>query len=205
MSQETDQEAFWRGRFGADYAARNAGPALQAQRLAFWSRVLARTHGVSSVVELGANFGSNLMALAQLLPGAALKGIEINPDAAAILRGWGGAEVLEGSLFDHSFAEPADLAFTCGVLIHVAPERLGEAYAALMRQSRRYVMVAEYYNPTPVEVPYRGHDARLFKRDFAGELLDAYPTLRLVDYGFIWRRDPVFAGDDATWFLMEKR
>lgn len=62
----------------------------------------------------------------------------------------------------------------------------------------------EYYSPAPVEVRYRGHDKKLFKRDFAGELLDRYTDLRLVDYGFVYHRDPNFAGDDLTWFMMQK-
>ena len=37
-----------------------------------------------------------------------------------------------------------------------------------------------------------------------GEMLDRYSDLHLVDYGFVWRRD-VFAQDDLTWFLLEKR
>ena len=54
-------------------------------------------------------------------------------------------------------------------------------------------------------MPYRGHDARLFKRDFAGEMLDRFSDLRLVDYGFRYHRDPAHPADDLTWFLMEKR
>jgi spore coat polysaccharide biosynthesis protein SpsF len=65
--------------------------------------------------------------------------------------------------------------------------------------------VCEYYNPTPVEVTYRGHEQALFKRDFAGEMLDAFPELTLVDYGFTYHRDPKFPLDDSTWFLMEKQ
>jgi spore coat polysaccharide biosynthesis protein SpsF len=65
-------------------------------------------------------------------------------------------------------------------------------------------MVCEYYNPTPVEVRYRGYDHALFKRDFAGELLDAFPQLSLVDYGFTWHRDTTAPLDDSTWFLLEK-
>ena len=45
----------------------------------------------------------------------------------------------------------------------------------------------------------------LFKRDFAGEIMDRHPQLQLVDYGFAYRRDPNFPQDDITWFLMEKR
>jgi spore coat polysaccharide biosynthesis protein SpsF len=55
-----------------------------------------------------------------------------------------------------------------------------------------------------VSVPYRGHTERLFKRDFAGELMDRFPDLRLLAYGFNYHRDPSFAFGDDTWFLMEK-
>jgi spore coat polysaccharide biosynthesis protein SpsF len=64
--------------------------------------------------------------------------------------------------------------------------------------------VAEYYNPSPVELSYRGYRGVLFKRDFAGELLDRHNDLRLLDYGFVWKRDPSFPQDDITWFLMAK-
>ena len=69
--------------------------------------------------------------------------------------------------------------------------------------SARYILVAEYYNPTPVEVEYRGNTGKLFKRDFAGEIMDMYSDLKLVEYGFLYHRD-IFPSDDATWFLMEK-
>ena len=76
-----------------------------------------------------------------------------------------------------------DLAVHGGVLIHINPERLPIVYQNLVSLSSRYVLVAEYYNPTPTEVNYRGHNERLFKRDFAGELIDEF-DLNLVDYGF---------------------
>jgi spore coat polysaccharide biosynthesis protein SpsF len=55
-----------------------------------------------------------------------------------------------------------------------------------------------------VSIPYRGHEDRLFKRDFAGELLSRFGDLRLIDYGFVYHRDPKFPQDDITWFLLEK-
>ena len=76
-------------------------------------------------------------------------------------------------------------------------------YQNLVNLSRRYVLVCEYYNPAPVTVPYRGHQDRLFKRDFAGELMDGF-GLELVDYGFVYRRDNHAAMDDFTWFLLRK-
>ena len=36
------------------------------------------------------------------------------------------------------------------------------------------------------------------------EIMDLYPMMKLVDYGFVYHRDPVFKGDDYTWFLLEK-
>ena len=77
-------------------------------------------------------------------------------------------------------------------------------YDLLYQTTRRYLCVAEYYNPKPVEVTYRGHSNKLFKRDFAGELLDKFPDLKLVDYGFAYHRDNYFPQDDITWFLLEK-
>jgi hypothetical protein len=67
------------------------------------------------------------------------------------------------------------------------------------------MLIAEYYSPVPIEISYRGHEQRLFKRDFAGELLGTFPDLRLVDYGFSYRNDPVAPQDDITWFLLEKQ
>ena len=92
-----------------------------------------------------------------------------------------------------------------GVLIHLAPELLPTAYAQLYALSQRYILIAEYYNPAPVEVSYRGNSGKLFKRDFAGEMLDRYADLHLLDYGFVYHRDPQFPADDITWFLLEKR
>jgi hypothetical protein len=34
-------------------------------------------------------------------------------------------------------------------------------------------------------------------------MLDRFPDLSLVEYGFVYHRDP-FPQDDLTWFLLEK-
>jgi pseudaminic acid biosynthesis-associated methylase len=81
---------------------------------------------------------------------------------------------------------------------------LGEVYQRIHAASSRWVLIGEYYNPCPVSVPYRGHMDRLFKRDFAGEMLDMFSDLRLVDYGFCYRRDAAFPQDDISWFLLGK-
>ena len=89
-------------------------------------------------------------------------------------------------------------------MIHINPDELQNAYEKLYNSSNKYILVAEYYNQTPVMIEYRGNKERLFKRDFAGEILDKYPDLKLVDYGFFYNRDNNFKMDDISWFLMEK-
>jgi spore coat polysaccharide biosynthesis protein SpsF len=97
-----------------------------------------------------------------------------------------------------------ELVLTKGILIHLEPKSLPAVYRLLYDCSSRYVLVAEYYNPQPIAVPYRGHSGKLFKRDFAGEMLEQFSDLSLLDYGFVYRRDPTHPQDDITWFLMEK-
>ena len=201
---ETDQEAFWAGEFGDDYMTRNKGPQWIANNLALFSSVLKRTVGVRSVLELGANIGLNLQALRLLLPDATLSAVEINDKAVAELRKLPGLRIHHQSILQFAGDEPHDLVLIKGVMIHLNQDKLPDVYDLMVRSSARYVCLVEYYNPSPVAIPYRGHADRLFKRDFAGEMLDRFPDLRLVDYGFAYRRDPNFPQDDVTWFLLEK-
>ncbi|MES2556007.1 MAG: pseudaminic acid biosynthesis-associated methylase [Bacteroidota bacterium] len=203
---KTAQEAFWANEFGNDYIGRNQGDQLLASNLHFFSKALQRAGKVASCLEFGANIGMNLKALRLLYPDMQLTGIEINEQAATELKGIiGDANVLHGSIFDSNFTEHAELSLIKGVLIHINPEMLPVVYEKLYQASTRYILVAEYYNPQPVSLNYRGHEERLFKRDFAGELLEKYSDLQLVDYGFAYRKDPAFPQDDITWFLLEKK
>jgi pseudaminic acid biosynthesis-associated methylase len=202
----TDQERFWAGEFGDEYIGRNEGPALLASNLAFFGRALQRAGRIGSCLEFGANVGMNLRALQLLYPGLAASGIEINQAAAEVLgRVVGPERVHRGSILDYPATSTHDLVLIKGVLIHIQPEQLPVVYEKLHASTGRLLLVAEYYNPSPVAIPYRGHSDRLFKRDFAGEILDRFPDLRLLDYGFAWRRDPGFPQDDITWFLLERK
>jgi len=204
-SFSTPQEQFWAGQFGDDYTDRNTGARWVASNLALFGRILAATVGVRSVVEFGANRGLNLLALHQLLPDARLSAVEINAKAVEALRQFSWLDVTHGSLLDFKPAAQSDLVLVKGVLIHLNPEVLASVYELLRAASSRYICIVEYYNPSPVTIPYRGHTDRLFKRDFAGEVLARYPDLKLLDYGFVYHGDPNFPQDDLTWFLLEKR
>jgi spore coat polysaccharide biosynthesis protein SpsF len=206
MTYKTDQEAFWAGDFGKDYINRNQGDALLASNLDFFGKALRQARGIKNCIEFGANIGMNLKALQLLHPRIDAHAIEINAEAAKQL----GAVIPQANIYHNSILdfEPLrqwDLTLIKGVLIHMNPEMLPNVYEKLFATCGRYLLVAEYYNPAPVAITYRGHNDRLFKRDFAGELMDRHPKLQLVDYGFAYRRDPNFPQDDITWFLMEKR
>lgn len=203
---ETPQETFWAGKFGDEYIGRNDGEAMLASNLKFFTRALQQAGEVKSCLELGANIGMNLKALELLHPNIIMRAVEINPIAADALRNFiPTAQVYEGSIYNCPVEEKSDLALIKTVLIHVNPEMLEVVYEKLYQMSNRYILICEYYNPTPVTINYRGHDDRLFKRDFAGEMLDKYPDLALIDYGFTYRRVKPCLLDDITWFLLEKR
>lgn len=205
-SYATEQEEFWAGSFGSEYIGRNDSEQLLASNLNFFSKALNQAGKISSCLELGANIGMNLKALQLLYPGIELKGAEINPDAIKTLGTLiGENNVYLGSIFDYPITKQVDVSLIKGVLIHINPDMLKVVYEKLYQASKKYILVCEYYNPSPITISYRGHNDRLYKRDFAGEMMEAYSDLLLVDYGFAYHRDPTFPQDDITWFLMEKR
>ena len=201
----TEQEKFWEGEFGDSYISRNQSDGLLAANLSLFSDILQKTGPIDSVLELGCNVGMNLMALELLAPKILISGIDINQKAIDELRKEKpNYNLHQQSIIDSLNVDIADLTFTKGVLIHINPEKLNNVYENLYEKSNKFICINEYYNPSPVTINYRGHDDRLFKRDFCGEMMDKYSDLKLVDYGFGYRRDPVFQQDDMTWFLLEK-
>lgn len=205
MAYKTQQEEFWAGSFGDEYIQRNLGDSLLASNLSFFSKALQQTRDISSCIEFGANIGMNLKAINLLKPGCDLSAIEINNNAAEILCNFLPKEsVYNCSIMDFKPKQKWDFTLVKGVLIHINPELLPEVYDKLEECCDRYLLIAEYYNPSPVTISYRGHSDKLFKRDFAGEMMDRHPQFQLLDYGFSYHRDPNFPSDDITWFLMEK-
>ncbi len=208
-SSETEQVRFWRGEFGDGYTDRNANTREQIEaRVALWARITGRLDGAPprSILEVGANIGNNLRALRQLTS-AEFFAVEPNEKARQILIDDGvvGEKNLRSG-FAAAIDLPdaaVDLAFTSGVLIHIHPDDLPASCAEIHRVTRRYIVCIEYFADKPEELTYRGHDERLFKRDFGAMWLDEHPDLQVVDYGFVWKR--VTGLDNMTWWLFEKR
>ena len=206
MSFKTDQENFWASDFGKNYIDRNKGKKLMASNLNFFTRVLKNTHGIKTCIEFGANIGMNIKALKLLYPEQKHSAIEINSEAIKDLQEVIPKEnIFEGSILDYNSKKVFDLTLIKGVLIHINPEELNNVYKKLVSSCDKYMLIAEYYNPSPISIPYRGHLDKLFKRDFCGEIMSRYSYMKLIDYGFVYKKDPNFPQDDITWFLMEKK
>lgn len=200
-----DQEEFWSSEFGEKYIDRNKSDQLFASNLFFFSQALKRAGKINNCIEIGANIGMNLRALKLLFPQIHLEAIEINEEAAkSLLEFLSEKEVYIQSVLDWNPEQKYDLVLSKGVLIHQNPNSLDSIYEKLYQASNNYILLGEYYSPNPASIDYRGHKDKLFKRDFAGELMEKYNDLKLIDYGFSYRRDPNFPQDDISWFLLEK-
>ncbi len=206
----TAQEEAWKGQFGNDYQKRSPGNV--DFNTTFFERIFPRRTDtyqrnwdeILTILELGAGRGANIKALRRRFPAATATGVELNPAALRALRQDAPeANAIEASVTEWAPETTWDLVLTKGLLIHIPPAALPVVYGVMHRASSRFILIAEYYNPTPVSVEYRGEKDLLWKRDFAGEMLDLYADLSLVNYGFAYHRDRA-PQDDITWFLLEK-
>jgi spore coat polysaccharide biosynthesis protein SpsF len=206
MSFKTEQENFWAGDFGDSYIERNQSKEYLASNLSFFAKSMSQVGKINSLIEFGPNVGMNLAAIKNLYPSIELHGVEVNSKAAKELGALIGQQnVSNTSILDFTTQERYDVTLIKGVLIHINPNQLSTVYQKLYELSNKYILICEYYNPVPVSINYRGHEDRLFKRDFAGEIMDLYKDLSLIDYGFVYHKDPVFPQDDVTWFLLQKK
>ena len=204
MIFKTKQEEFWVGDFGNEYSNRNQGVQLVNSNIYLFNQIFKTSSEIKSIVELGCNNGLNFKALKKINKNFELTGYEINKKALKEVTDLNLATVIEQSIIEPLPTNiQYDLSFTKGVLIHINPDNLHSAYENLYNLSKNYILVCEYYNVNPVTIDYRGHKEMMFKRDFAGEMIDKF-KLKLIDYGFIYKRDNYSPNDDAHWFLLKK-
>jgi SAM-dependent methyltransferase len=99
-------------------------------------------------LELGCGAGRNLYWLEKAQPGIGLRGIEINPHAAALAREWG--DVNEGSIYElrHIPPKSIDVVFTSGVLMHVPSDRVESVIRSAHRIARKAVIHFELHGPS---------------------------------------------------------
>ena len=203
---ETQQENFWAGEFGNEYILRSQGEEILNSNINFFERALKKTKNIKTCIEFGSNIGMNIRALKKICPEKEFHAIEINKSALSYLKEIVPEEnIINDSIINFRPFKKWDLVLIKGVLIHLNPDKLQKVYLSLVNSCSKYLLINEYYNPKPVAIDYRGHSERLFKRDFAGEILDAYPEMKLLDYGFLYDRESIHKRVGSTnWFLLEK-
>lgn len=205
MKFKTNQEKFWIGNFGEKYLKRNITNKKENRILTIGKNLINNNVILNNVLELGCNKGQNLNALKLIYPKIKTYGIDINKNAYLICKKKHNCYLKSLITFDTK--KRFDLVFTSGVLIHQDPKNLNLIYSKMYKLTKKYLYISEYFSPYPVSLDYRGNKNQLFKRDFAKEIWEKYPSLKLINYGFNWRKDPLLEGncDDNTWFLFEKK
>lgn len=207
--KSTAQLQFWRGDFGDTYIDRNSASTEHLRaRVAMWAQIMNFVTGAppKSILEVGSNIGNNLRAL-RTMSNARMYALEPNAQARDVLLQDKVVEAdcaLDGFAAGIPMADGAvDMSFTSGVLIHIHPDDLLSSCREIHRVSAKYIACIEYFSDKPEMIPYRGHDDRLFKRDFGGFWMDNFSDLHLLGYGFQWKR--VTGLDNLTWWIFEKR
>lgn len=205
---KTKQLEAWTGEFGDDYVERcNASEEAVRIRTRAWADMMGAIHGSppASILEVGCNVGINLRAINQLYD-SELFAVEPNPKARSVVladKVLDEDHLKEASALDLPFEDNSmEMAFTCGVLIHIAGQDLLKACSEMYRVSSRYILCAEYFSRSPEEIQYRGQEGLLFKRDFGSYWIDNF-DLKTIGNGFHWRRTTGI--DDVTWWLFEKK
>ncbi len=199
-------ERFWAGKFGDNYRLRNQWPGLVESNQALWGRILAKVEVCNSVLEFGAGSGLNVPAIRAHVPALTYAAVEIHKGACEDLSAIPGVDVHRKSILDYIVRDQFDLVFTKGVLIHIPPEDLQKVYDLMFRASQRFIAIVEYHNQNPLLVRCpRYRSGKLWKRDFCGEMMAQNPSLKLIDYGFLYKGDEERGQrEDLNWFLMEK-
>lgn len=201
--ETTSQLELWKSAFGREYTDRNDQE--KPERVTSWRRLLDGIDTPKRAFEVGCNVGWNLEYLRRL-------GVEelyaVEPQAYAVSRARARNpmfNVMQGTAFDVPFRDGFfDLAFTSGVLIHIAPDTIGAALDEIYRVSKRYIVAIEYgqAHQKEQEILYREKQSALWKRDHGAVWQRRYPDLKLVrtlEFG-------VADGyDDCTANLFEKQ
>jgi pseudaminic acid biosynthesis-associated methylase len=193
-------EQLWSGSFGDEYVDRNAS---FDSREPFWRELLTE-YPCNRVLEVGCNLGGNLEWVAKFRSPENVFGIDVNRKALALLRERvPGVNGVWSPARDLPFRDAwFELVFSMGVLIHQPESTLALVMNEMVRCSRRFVLCGEYHADAVVEVPYRGEEGALFKRDYGRLFVDLFPQLRVVQTGFLGRD---VGWDDVTWWLFQKQ
>ncbi len=199
-----EQEKFWSGKFGNNYIFRNNSKKLQENNDHFFKEIFFNKHKINSIIELGSNIGNNLLSLEKIYKKSKITSLEVNKKACDILKKKKPHyKIINNTILNFKTNKKFNLVLCKGVLIHINPKQLKKVYNQIYSLTNKYILIAEYFSPNPEKIRYRNYKNKLFKRDFAFEILQTYKNLKLIDYGFVYHKDK-YPMDNINWFLFKK-
>ena len=210
---EPEQLKIWKSEFGRAYTDRNAF-SLEEMELLYKEQFGITRTGMNSkfighfdrdikVLEIGSNIGNQLLLL-QKAGFKNLYGIELQSYAIELSKSrTKGINMIQGSAFNIPFKDGFfNLAFTSGLLIHIAPEDITEVLDEIHRCTKHYIWGFEYYADEYTPIDYQGHTNLLWKTNFSSLYLARFKDLRLV-------REEHFkylnSDNEDVMFMLEKR
>jgi pseudaminic acid biosynthesis-associated methylase len=195
----TNQEKLWAGDFGKQYHER-IKQNINSDIALFDMCVGVRTD-IDSIIEFGCGSGNNIKALKYIFEDAEFSGVEINKDILKTCPEY--MTKHNASILDFCMDTKHDLVLTKGLLIHIHPIDLEQAFKTIYNAANKYMLMCEYYSPVITEIKYRGQNELMWKGDYSGLFMDQFKDVQLIDYGFQYHLDP-YPQDDINWFLMKK-
>lgn len=186
------QEMLWSGKLGNDYTIDNDKEIYIKRKMEIFKPILDKKLVINTVLEYGANVGFNIPAIKQFYPKAKYYGVEINKIAYDKLKR--NCIAYNQSIFDKLDLK-ADLVFTYGLLIHISPVDLNEAYKVIYTHSKKYILIVEHISKNPFTVVYRERENAFFKGDFINDIKKLY-NLKLLRAGKV--------RGDLIWALLSK-
>lgn len=213
----------WRGELGDNYHLANSIDTDDIEnRQNMWFKIFdCMDHWEApprTILDVGAGNGANILAIQAMYDQVndSIKdkikprfyAVEPNEKARENLGGLLGPDIFDiydGTIHELPYTNQfADLVLTYGVLIHVDPRRdeLVRAIKEVHRVSKKYIVCCEYFNPEFQEIKgWRASEA-IWKGDYGSLYLDTFDDLRLLGWGFEWKK---YTGlDNVTWWLFEK-
>ena len=212
---QTEQTKFWESEFGKEYTDRNTFSASE------WNKWYSENFGITKddlnekflsdikkdvrILEIGCNVGQQLLAL-QRLGFTNLYGIELQSYAVEKAKEQTkDINIIKGSGFDTPFKDGYfDLVFTNGVLIHIHPNDIPTIMMEMMRVSNKYIWGFEYYNETPKQIKYRGHDGFMWKMDYAEKFAEINPAVNVVKMEILPYISEAHKGNSDCMYLLSK-
>lgn len=203
-----EQQIFWKEQYTQEYIKRNSNYDFELG-IQGWNKILRKIKDddIEKLLECGSNIGRNINLLNTVLPDTKKSIIEIAEEPYEfVTSNYNIEKSFNGSIVDSDLPNNHfDLVFTNGVFIHIHPNDVLVNMKKMYDYSKKYIIISEYFNRTPVMIEYRGEQNKLFKSDFGKTFIENF-NVELVDYGFLWGHIYDNAGfDDVTFWLFKKK